>query len=146
MTDSAPRIRITLVWVQILDDLEPAWDEFGEFYFQARVETGGNVTETRIPEEGTFSIQDHPAWNRRRINRVIYEGEAGDDLTVELRGTEHDVLSADDALETYRREFSGDPESWVGEHSFADAEPDDPEDLSNWRVCYWVELLEEEGG
>lgn len=144
MTDSAPRIRVTLIWVQILDDLEPPWAESGQFRFRARVETGNEVQETRIPTEGTFSIQDHPAWNRKRVNRVIYEGEAGDSLTVELSGVERDILSADDELEPYRRSFTGDPESWVGEYTFADEGPDDPEAMSNWRVCYWVELLEDE--
>jgi len=144
MAERTPRIRVTLIWVQILDDLEPPWAESGQFCFTARVETAGNVQHTRIPPEGRFSISDHPAWNRRRVNRVIYEGEAGDQLIVDLRGVEHDILSPDDELEPYSRTFTGDPESWVGEQSFADAEPEDPESLSNWRVCYWIELVEGE--
>lgn len=145
MTDTAPRIRVTLVWVQILDDLEPAWEEEGEFRFEARVECDGDVQETRMPDSGTFAIMDHPAWNRRRINQVIYEGEAGERMVVELRGYEEDILTADDELEAYSREFTGDSAAWPGRYCPGDEGADDPENMSNWRICYTVELVEDDG-
>jgi hypothetical protein len=141
------RIRVVLRWIQILDKLEPAWKEKGEFRFTTRVATengGGLVQEMKFPEQGHYDISDHPAWNKVILNRTIFEGPVADHLVVELRGEEIDTFSANDHLDAYRREFRGEPSTWTGwygpgDDSAADINPADPENISNWRVCYVIE-------
>ncbi len=134
------RIRVILRWIQIKDNLEPAWDDEGEFRFRSKVTTGGTSHELKFPEKGFWSISDHPRRNKvDKIDKVLYEGEAGDSLVVELFGEELDQLTANDHLEDYRREFTGSPSSWVGRHEPTDEGPGDAENLSNWRVCYDIE-------
>ena len=135
-------IRVTLRWLQVLDKLEPWFKDKGEFVFWTKVTSGDRTEEYRFPEQGHYPISDHPRWNKLdKMNKLMFEGEAGDSLVVELRGVELDDLSADDELEHYQREFSGPAESWVGRHHPGDEGPEDPENLSNWRVCYDVELV-----
>lgn len=138
---SGERIKVILRWVQILDNLEPAMEEKGEFRFTARVTGPDGVQETRFPEEGHYSISDHPAWNKLTIQSPIYEGEAGDRLDIELLGEEIDLLSANDDLTPYRRSFRGPVEEWLGWYGPGDEHTDDvkdPENLDNWRVCYEI--------
>jgi hypothetical protein len=141
------RIRVVLRWIQILDKMEPVWKEKGEFRFTTRVSTengGGRVQEFRFPEEGPSDISDHPAWNKVVLNRTIFEGEVEDHLVVELLGEELDMLTANDQLDVYRREFRGPPASWIGwygpgDDTAAEINQADPENMSNWRVCYIIE-------
>ena len=63
----------------------------------------------------------------------------GDSLVVELFGVELDKMTANDHLEDYRREFTGPVDSWVGRHQPTDEGTGDPENMSDWRVCYDVE-------
>ena len=44
------RIKVTLRWIQILDKMEPAWKEKGEFRFQTRVSAAGQTQEFHFPE------------------------------------------------------------------------------------------------
>lgn len=132
------RIRVTLRWVQILDNKEPFYKERGEFFFRATVRGNGAPQETRIPEDGTFEISDHPAWNKVNLDRVIFDGPVADRLEIQLHGEEVDTTSTNDALELYKRTFAGDPSAWLGEHSPHD-EDEDPENLKDWRVCYRIE-------
>jgi hypothetical protein len=147
MAEQTSRIRVVLRWIQILDTLEPAWKEKGEFRFTSRVSSenaGGVVKEMRFPEQGHYEISDHPAWNKVVMNRNIFEGEVSDHLVVELLGEELDTLSANDHLDTYRREFRGEPSAWFGWYGPGDdttqeVNSADPENMSNWRVCYVIE-------
>ncbi len=140
------RIRVTLRWLQILDNLEPAYDEVGEFRFSSRVSSrnGDVVTEVKFPEEGHYSIRDHPAWNKlSKLDKVLFEGEVTDHLVVELFGEELDMMSANDHLEPYRREFEGPVDEWVGQYFPGDegGKDTDPENLSNWRIGYDIEIV-----
>lgn len=144
------RIRVVLRWVQILDKMEPAWKEKGEFRFTARVSSengGGIVKEMRFPEQGHYDISDHPAWNKVVLNRTIYEGPIEDHLVVELNGEEIDTLSKNDQLDSYRREFRGNPKNFAGWYGPGDdvppdqVNPADPENMSNWRICYVIEVI-----
>jgi hypothetical protein len=147
MAEQTGRIKVVLRWIQILDTMEPAWKEKGEFRFTARVSTennGGLVREMRFPEQGHYDISDHPAWNKVVMNRVLFEDAVTDHLLIELRGEELDTFSKNDQLDTYSREFRGDPASWVGwygpgDDTSAEINPADPENMSNWRVCYTIE-------
>jgi hypothetical protein len=147
MAEQTGRIRVVLRWIQILDTLEPAWKEKGEFRFKARVSTengGGIVREHQFPEEGHYDISDHPAWNKVVMNRVLFEDAVQDHLVIELRGEELDTFSRNDHLDTYRREFRGNPASWIGwygpgDDTGAELNPADPENMSNWRIAYAIE-------
>lgn len=135
-------IRVTLRWLQVLDKLEPWYKNKGEFVFWTRVTSGERIVERRFPEQGHYPISDHPRWNRLdHLNKVMYEGEAGDSLRIEVRGVETDRFSTDDELERYSREFSGPAGSWVGRHQPGDEGPSDPEAMSDWRICYDVEAV-----
>ncbi len=142
MSDTAGnRIRVILRWIQIKDNKEAAWDDEGEFRFRSKVTSGGEVQELEFPDPPAFwSISDHPRRSKvDKIDKVLFEGAAGDSLVVELFGVELDNLSANDHLEDYRREFTGPVSSWIGVHFPSDEGGDDPENLSDWRVCYEVE-------
>ncbi|MFQ5538519.1 MAG: hypothetical protein ACE5GJ_13830 [Gemmatimonadota bacterium] len=135
------RVRVILRWIQIKDNKEAAWDDEGEFRFRSKITTNGEVHEMEFPDPPAYwTISDHPLRNKvDKIDKVLFEGEAGDSLIVELFGTELDKLSANDELEPYRREFTGPVSSWYGLHKPTDEGSDDPENLSDWRVCYEIE-------
>jgi hypothetical protein len=136
----AHRLKVTLQWIQILDKLEPFYKERGEFRFTARVTGDALTQETRFPPEGFYEISDDPAWNRLNLDSVIYEGNVNTALTVELLGEELDKLTPNDQLDLYRREFRGDPASFVGTYiPGEDTTVIDPENMSNWRVAYTIE-------
>jgi hypothetical protein len=140
----AQQIRVTLHWVQILDKLEPFYKDRGEFRFYARVTGDSRTQESQFPEEGHYEISDHPAWNKLELDQVIFEGDVESKLTVELNGEELDFLSANDQLDAYKREFSGDPSGWLGIYGPGDESQggsQDPEDMSNWRVRYKIEAV-----
>jgi hypothetical protein len=75
-----------------------------------------------------------------KIDKVLFEGEPGDTLVVELSGEELDQFSASDHLEDYRKEFIGDASTWLGRRQPSDEGVGDPENMSDWRVCYDVEM------
>jgi hypothetical protein len=109
------QMRVTLRWIQIKDNKEAMWDDEGEFRFRSKITTAGQSHEIEFPEQGYWTISDHPRRNKvDKIDKVLFEGAVGDNLIVELSGVELDDFSANDHLEDYRREFSGDPGSWVG--------------------------------
>jgi hypothetical protein len=135
------RIRVTLRWIQIKDNKEAMWDDEGEFRFRSKVTTGDNVQELEFPEQGYWAISDHPRRNKvDKIDKVLYEGDVGDTLLVELFGVELDQMSANDHLENYRREYTGEASSWAGRHQPTDEGTGDPENMTDWRVCYDIEL------
>jgi hypothetical protein len=135
------RVRITLRWIQIKDNKEAIWDDEGEFRFRSRVSTAGQTRELEFPEQGYWSISDHPRRNKvDKIDKVLYEGDVGDSLLVELSGVELDQMSTNDTLTDYRREYRGDPATWAGRHQPTDEGSSDPENMVDWRVCYDIEL------
>lgn len=135
------KIRVVLRAIQILDDMEPFFKQRGEFRFNARIHSENNegiLVETRFPESGVWRISDKPGHNRVPLDLTIFEGYIEDHLAIELAGTEVDKLKADDQLETYKRVFSGPPETWIGTYGPGDEEID-PEHVGNWRVWYEIE-------
>ncbi len=138
------RIRVTLKWIKILDNLEPFFKETGEFRFRSRIssESGeGFSHETRFPEEGHYSLSDKPGWNYVTLNKTLFEGEADNHLCVELFGEELDLMSANDELDHYKREHRGPVDDWVGLYEPADEGSEDPEAMSNWRISYIIEKI-----
>ena len=135
--EAGQRIQVVLRWIQILDKMEPFYKETGEFVFRSKVQSGGQGDEQRFPEEGYYAISDKPGWNRlEKLNKVLFDGAAGDELVVELMGEELDQFSANDQLDHYRREFTGDAAQWIGHYEPVDEGSTDPENMTNWRVCY----------
>jgi hypothetical protein len=131
------RIQIVLRWIQILDNLEPFYKDTGEFVFRSKVESGGKVHEKKFPEQGYYSISDKPGWNRlEKLNKVLFEGVPGESLVLELTGEELDQFTANDHLDHYRREFSGDLGAWLGHYEPVDEGSADPENMKTWRICY----------
>lgn len=139
------RVRVTLRWVQILDNMEPFFKEKGEFVFRAKVWTdnhGGQVQETRIPGKGHYSISDHPRWNKlSKLDKIVFEGKVTNHLVVEFQGEELDRFSANDPLAPYRREFTGPIEGHVALVQPGDEAAADPENLENWRLGYEIEVV-----
>ncbi len=139
--NSGKRIRVILRWIQIKDNLEPFYDDYGEFFFTTRVTTNGQTVEFRLPEEGHWEITDHPRFNKvDKIDKIMFEGEPGDSLVVELLGEEIDTLSDNDHLDNYRREFTGECAGWIARWAPGDEGSPDPENMSNWRVGYEIEM------
>ena len=136
-------IRGTLRWIQIKHNKEAMWDDEGEFRFRSKITTSGESHEIEFPEQGYWSISDHPRRNKvDKIDKVLFEGDAGDSLVVELFGVELDQLTANDHLEDYSREFTGPASSWIGRHQPTDEGTGDPENMVDWRVCYDIEEAE----
>ena len=140
MTEQAgQRIQVVLRWIQILDKLEPFYKETGEFVFRSKVESAGKVEEYRFPEDGYYAISDKPGWNRlEKLNKVLFDGVPTDNMVVELMGEELDKFSANDQLDHYRREFSGNSTDWVGLYEPADEGSTDPENMTTWRICFEI--------
>ena len=137
------RVRVILRWIQIKDNKEAMWDDGGEFRFRSKITTSGESHEIEFPEQGYWSISDHPRRNKvDKIDKVLFEGDAGDSLVVELFGVELDQLTANDHLEDYSREFTGPASSWIGRHQPTDEGTGDPENMVDWRVCYDIEEAE----
>jgi hypothetical protein len=106
------------------------------------ITTDGESHELTFPEQGYWSISDHPRRNKvDKIDKVLYEGGFGESLVVELFGEELDDFTANDHLEDYRREYAGDASTWIGRHQPTDEGSDDPENMVDWRVCYDIEMI-----
>jgi hypothetical protein len=54
------------------------WDDEGEFRFRSKITTGGDSYEVEFPEQGYWSISDHPQRNKvDKIDKTLYEGKRG---------------------------------------------------------------------
>ncbi len=135
------QIRVTLRWLEILDNLEAIPGSKGEFVFHSTVRSGDNTQTIRIPKKGHYSISDNPMENRlRKLNKVLFEGEATGSLSIEIRGEELDPFGKKDHLETYSRSYETPISACIGIHQAGD-ESGDPESLSNWKLGYEIEAL-----
>jgi hypothetical protein len=142
---AAHRLRITVNYVEILDRKD--LDEHGEFVFEftGTIADRDVVQTKKIPETGYISISDHPSMNKVTLNKVIFEGEVndGEGFVLEATGTELDRFSANDHLNPYRRDFSGDVSGWAGKYGPWDEgskHDSDPEQLGDWRLAYTVDI------
>ena len=140
----AKKIRVTLRYIEILDSKD--LDGEGEFVFEFKgsVPERGEEQTLRIPDSGHMKVSDHPAMRKVTLNKVFFEGEVedGETLVLEATGEEIDRVSANDQIQSYRREFTGDVASWIGEYTPWDegsADTQDPEQLGDWRLAYSIE-------
>jgi hypothetical protein len=134
------RIRVVLRKLQINDNLEPFYDDEGEFRFHIRVSSRNGVSkETTLPEQGGhYTITDHPSWNQLVLNHVVFDGEVEDHLEIEITGEEIDLVE-NDQLTPYRRVFEGEPSSWIGHYRPGDEGSSDPERMKDWWVFLDIE-------
>ena len=97
-----------------------------------------------MPEgDGFYSISDKPGWNRlEKLNKVLFDGVAGESMVIDLRGVELDQLSANDELDHYRREFQGNVADWLGHYEPVDEGSTDPENMPKWRICFDIQKAE----
>lgn len=136
------RVRITLNWIKLLDSLDTG-DE-GQFRFTAKISSsdrGGFSEEIRFPEEGYYPLSSKPGWNFVKLDRVLWEGDIQSGMTFELVGEELDKMSSSDFLDHYSRTFAGPPANWAGRYHPMDEGTDDPENMSNWRIAYTIDLV-----
>lgn len=138
------RIRVIFRSLQIHDAKDV--DGEGEFRFAAKVTvrngTGETVEKTQLPRKKKFyRIMDNPAWNRLTLDETLYEGEAGDEMEVEILGEEMDFLKSNDQLQPYRRVFTGPVSGWIGMYRPGDEGSDDPERMPDWWVFLEVEKI-----
>ena len=135
------RVRVILRWLQVKDTLDPFFKNKGQFRFWSKVTSGGAVQELTFPEKGVYSISDHPRFSKiDKLDKVLWEGEVGETMTVEVFGEEVDKWSKNDPLDTYSRTFDGPVESWLGRHQPGDEGAADPENMKLWRLGFDVEL------
>jgi hypothetical protein len=141
MTETGQRVRVILRWIQVKDTLDPFFKDKGQFRFWSKVTSGGQVQELKFPEKGHYSISDHPRFSKiDKLDKVLWDGEVGESMRVEVFGEEVDRWTKNDPLDTYSREFSGPAEGWAGRHQPGDEGASDPENLKLWRIGYDIEV------
>lgn len=132
------KIRVVLHKIKIMDDSEPWWKGKGEVDFEAIAWTpdnGGKTQKTRLPHTGEWKAR---AGEVLTVNEVIFEGFVSDQLTLRIKGMERDRHDSDDYLGTFQRNFSCNPESWLGNYQPGDAIVD-MESLDLFQVWYSIE-------
>ena len=137
---AGPRVRVVLERIEVVQDMEPWFKGRGEAVFRARVRTTGPDLEqvTRVPDRGVLKISDRPGENVLELERVVFDGYAGEELAIEISGTEHDTFDPDDSLGRYARVFDCRHGGLFGSFGPND-EALDPEDVGPWRVHYRIE-------
>lgn len=135
------RIKVILDRIRILDDHDPCLKDKGELTFTAIVVPDNDVSRrqvTRLPPIGHYKIGDKPRENDLNLVIPIFEGNVWKkSLNITISGKEIDIFDPNDELMRYHREFSGDPETWIGKY-FPSDEYLDKEDLRDWMVWYKI--------
>ncbi|HEX2028043.1 MAG TPA: hypothetical protein VHF25_08605 [Nitriliruptorales bacterium] len=98
---------------------------------------GGVEQKTRLPREGHYTPK---SLYSIRIEQSIFEGDVEDHLNIRVDVLPPDA-GRDQAVDTYEREFTGDPQSWLGKH--APDQASGPENLGWWELYYRIEPAEE---
>lgn len=135
------KIKVILEKIQIVNDREPFFKGKGEFRFSAKVATsdnGGLSKEFTIPNHGHYSISDNSGENEIELNIIILDNFVENNLFIQIGGIELDTFDPDDRLNSYKRDFSGKPENWIGNYFPKNGEPS-MEDLGDWKIFYRVE-------
>jgi len=123
------RIRVVLEGV--------AADQPGRYALASRVITddNGGISQKWTPEkDGLIEIAkpNEPA----RMERVIFDGYAEDDLEIEILLARKDKQTG--TYCPYRRSFACDPDHWLGQYG-PGGEAFDFENLGSWKVWYRIE-------
>jgi hypothetical protein len=135
------KVRVILEKIQILNDQEPFPGGKEKFRFFARAWTpdnGGILTERVFPDSGSFSIRDVPKNGQIRLNAVLFDDWAENQLAIQIGGVEPDTLDPDDRLYPFRQQFYGDPTHWFGRY-MPTGETIDPQTMKGWKLWLRIE-------
>jgi hypothetical protein len=134
----APRVRVMVDRIKVLDTHGPLVHGADRLSLTARVTStadGGIVSETRLPAVGEIPVSEQPGGLVIYLNTEIFRGPVGDELTVEIWGTdERDMPHCH-----YRRTIPG-ASALSGQYRPGD-EPRDPENVGDWQLWYHLEQL-----
>ncbi len=78
-------------------------------------------------------------WIQIKDNKEAAWDDEGEFRFQSKSGVELDKMTANGQLEHYSKSFSGDSSGWLGRHQPTDEGIDDPENMSDWRICYDIE-------
>lgn len=147
------KLRVLLQRIRIMNDRDPKmaslrfgeverglWPADNRLSLDVRVEApdDGLAEQTRLPRGrhyrpySLYSIRLYSI----RIDEGVFEGDVSGRLVIRIH-----VLApgadVEEAVDTYRRELTGDPSSWIG--SYGPHEALGPEHLGFWQVYYPIE-------
>lgn len=131
------KLRVVLEKIRVMDSHHPALEDVEQLKVDVRVHTdnhGGIDQQTRLPRDD--HIKPTSLWSYA-IDEPIFEGEVEDHLSIRIDAVQAD---AEEPLGTYTREFSSNPDSWLGR--YAPQEASGPENLGFWEVYYRIERAE----
>lgn len=147
------KLHVVLERVRIMDDRDPQVEPLRlreakprvvpadtRLTLGVRVRTnnhGGVEQETRLPREGHYQPRSLYSIG---IDEPIFEGDVEDHLAIRIDALPPDA-GREQAVDTYEREFSGDPRSWLGQH--APDQASGPEHRGWWQLYYRIEPAEE---
>jgi hypothetical protein len=134
----APRVRVMLDRIKVLDTHGPLVHGADRLSLTARVTStgdGGMVSEIRLPAVGEIPVPEQPGGTVIYLDTEIFRGPVGDELTVEIWGTdEQDMPHCH-----YRRTTPG--ASALSSQFRPGDEPRDPENVGDWQLWYHLEQL-----
>lgn len=148
------KLRVVLDSVRIMNDRDPAMQSLRlrdadrgtrpadtRLHLDVRVHTrnhGGVEQHIRLPRERYYKPR---SLYSIRVEEPIFEGDVEDHLAVRIAALPHDADGPEEAVDSYTREFEGDPQSWLGRYGPQDASG--PEHLGFWQVYYHIEAPDE---
>lgn len=141
------KLRVLLQRIRIMNDRDPKMESlrFAEaerglrpadnrLTLDVRVEApdDGLAERTRLPREGHY--RPYSLYSLR-VDEVVFEGDVSGPLVITIH-----VLAPgadpEEAVDTYRRELTGDPSTWLG--AYGPREASGPEHLGFWQVYYRI--------
>lgn len=143
------KLRVLLQRIRIMNDRDPKmaslrfgeaerglWPADNRLSLDVRVEApdDGLAEQTRLPRGRHY--RPYSLYSIRIDEVVVFEGDVSGRLliTIHVLAPGADV---EEAVDTYRRELTGDPSSWIG--SYGPHEALSPEHLGFWQVYYRIE-------
>jgi hypothetical protein len=135
------RVKVMLDRIRIMRDYDPLIKGKGELVFTSVIVPDNDETAKqvmRLPGSGVYSISDKPGENDLELGVTLFEGVVKNgSLAITIGGQEMDFFDPDDDLTRYRRDFSGNPETWFGDYRPGD-EYLDKEDVGDWALWYRI--------
>ncbi|HWB72234.1 MAG TPA: hypothetical protein VG452_08445 [Egibacteraceae bacterium] len=127
-------VRVLLEKLSIIDSHDPVLEDVDEMIFDVRVRTDdhdGAEQQTRVPSDRTY--RPITGWSFQ-IEDSVFEGDVEEHLSIHIEAVDADTGKV---VGTYSREFTADPDSWLGTYAPHDASG--PEHLDYWQVHYRIE-------
>ncbi len=141
------KIRVVLDKVRVKDSFDPAFEgvDAAAIDVEVRTDNGGGVEQrSRLPS-GRESFRPVSLWSTV-TDEPVFEAEVEDHLNVRIELVDVDAPDSAEPIDTYSREFSADPEGWLGRYAPKQEAGSErgPEDLGFWEVYYHIERAEPE--